>query len=702
MAKLFFSGEIDSSSTRWQQVVARGFIFCAILLAYLPAVNGGFLWDDDAHVTKESLRSLEGLRRIWFELGASQQYYPVLHTAFWVEHRLWGDSILGYHLTNLLLHATAACLVVAIVRRLFEGRTSPTAAHSATPPAPGSMVSRFAGIEWVAGFIFALHPVCVESVAWISEQKNTLSAVFYLGSALIYLRFDRDRKHTQYFQALGLFVLALLSKTVTATLPAALLLIFWWQRGRLDWRRDVLPLVPWFLLGVTGGLLTAWVEHTFFVSVQVANGAPGESYALTLLERSLLAGRAICFYLSKLVWPGQLMFTYPRWNIDAAVAWQYLFPLGVATLLAILIRIARYRRGPLVGFLFFCGTLFPALGFINLYPFIYSYVADHFQYLASLGIVVPLAAGLILLIRSPAGRAGAVTLIATLGILACQQSRIYRDVVTLYRETLARNPSSWMAHSNLGLILAKDPQSLPEALSHFESAVRLNPKNAEVHNYLGSALARIPGRKLQAIAEFETALRLSPEFPHAHVNLGIALLEDPGRLQDALAHLERATLLKPDLPEAHHLLGSAYARIPGRQADAIARFETALRLNPRLTDAHSNLAIALAAIPARMPEAIRHFEAAAELSPTSVAAHYNLGRALADLPERLPDALAQFEAAVRIDPQHAEAQFALGIVLANLPGRANEALVHFEAALKIKPDHQAARQWLDALRGPRR
>ena len=345
-----------------QDGLAAGFLSLVTLVAYWPALRGGLLWDDTAHVTRPELRSLRGLGRIWSELGATQQYYPLLHSAFWVEHRIWGDRVLGYHLTNLVLHVAAALLVVMIVRRLSL---------------PGA---------WLAGFVFALHPVFANSVAWISEQKSTLSAVFYLGSALAYLYFDRDRWRTEYFLALGLFVLALLTKTVTATLPAALLVVFWWKRGRLDWKRDVYPLLPWFALGAAAGLFTAWVERKFI-------GAEGPDFTLSLLERCLVAGRVIWFYFGKLVWPQDLVFIYPHWTIDPGVWWQYLFPLGALALLAMLCLVARRRRGPLAAFLFFIGTLFPVLGFLNVYPFVYSYVADHFQYLASLGLIVPLAAG---------------------------------------------------------------------------------------------------------------------------------------------------------------------------------------------------------------------------------------------------------------------------------------------------------------------
>ena len=713
MAKQSPPGTVERGSARWRDLGGGALIFGATFLAYLPAIHGGLLWDDGAHVTKPALQSLEGLRRIWFELGATQQYYPLLHSAFWVEHRLWGDAVLGYHLTNLLLHATAACLVVAIVRRLFNPRADsplspPMKQRAGQPVASGSPSAgpgRCAGAEWLAGFIFALHPVAVESVAWISEQKNTLSAVFYLGAALAYLRFDRDRRKSQYGLALGLFVLALLSKTVTATLPAALLVIFWWQRGRLGWRRDVRPLLPWLVLGVTGGLLTAWVEHKFFIAVQTSMGALGTDYALTFFERCLLAGRVIWFYLSKLLWPADLMFIYPPWSVDGAAWWQYLFPLGVVALVAALGGLARRQRGPLAGLLFFAGTLFPALGFINVYPFLFSYVADHFQYLASLGIIVPLAAGLTRAARALATRGLALTgggvLLAVLAGLTWQQCGMYRDVETLYRRTLARNPACWLAHGNLGLMLARAPDGLPEALAHFEAAVRLKPDNAEMHNHLGSVLARIPGRQAEAIAEYETALRLSPNFPYTHANLGIALMEIPGRLPEALDQLDTAVRLKPDYAEAHHMRGCALARIPGREPEAIAAYETALRLDPAIPEAHTNLAIALAGIPGRMPEAIRHFEAAVRLGPGSAGAHYNLGYALATMPERAAAALAQFETVLQIDPNHAEAHFALGVALAGLPGRRPEALAHFAAVLRIKPDHAEARQWAERLRAVR-
>ena len=407
-------------------------IFVAVFLAYFPAIQGTPLWDDSSHITKPQSQSVSGLWRIWTDLTATQQYYPLLHSAFWMEHRIWGDAVAGYHLMNILLHAAAACLVAIIARRLAL---------------PGA---------WLAAFVFALHPVCVEAVAWISEQKSTLSAVFYLAAALVYLRFNSERKRSQYFAAAGLFVLAVLTKTVTATLPAALLVVMWWKNGRLSWKRDVLPLLPWFAFGIAAGIFTAWVEWKFI-------GAKGADFELTFLERTLLACRIVWFYAAKVIWPFDLIFTYPRWQIDRHEWWQYLFPFAlVAALTGLWLSGAAKSRTTWRRLCFSCGTLVPVLGFLNVYPFRFSYVADHFQYLASLGIIIPASSGLVLVLRKfpSLGTFVPAALVVFLGVLSWRQSGIYSDAETLYRATLARNPESWMAHHNLAKALAEKPGHL--------------------------------------------------------------------------------------------------------------------------------------------------------------------------------------------------------------------------------------------------
>ena len=430
-------------------------LLAAIGAAYSSALGAGLVWDDDAHLTKAALRGWDGLWSIWTRVGATQQYYPLLHSAFWAEARLWGSDVRGYHAVNVLLHFVDSALIVLLVRRLHVKGA------------------------WLAGFLFALHPVHVESVAWISEQKNTLSLAFYLGAALVYLRFDERRRARDYALALALFVLALLTKTVTATLPAALLVLFWWRRGRLDWRRDVVPLVPWFALAVGGGLFTAWVERRII-------GAEGAEFDLGAVERVLLASRVLCFYLWKLLWPANLMFTYPRWPVSAGAPWQYLFVVAVAGVAAACWWMRGRTRSPLAVLLIFGGSLVPVLGFVNVYPFRYSYVADHFQYLASVAIVVGTAAFVAGLVEWPRGAAGAgvaasaggaagaggagggrgrragqlgvvaiVGVLGVLGVLTWRQSWTYRDAETLYRATLARNSESWKEHNNLGLIYAR-------------------------------------------------------------------------------------------------------------------------------------------------------------------------------------------------------------------------------------------------------
>jgi len=435
------------------------------LAVYYPAWHGGLLWDDDAHITRVDLRSLSGLWRIWFDVGATQQYYPAAHSAFWVFYQIWGDNTLGYHLVNIVLHASSAFLVAVILRRLAI---------------PGAAL---------AAMIFAVHPVGVESVAWITELKNTLSGVCYLGAALMYLRFDESRERRWYALSAGLFVLALFSKTVTATLPAALLVIFWWQRGQIRWREDVVPLLPMFVIGVFSGLLTAWVERA-----QI--GADGPAFAFTFIERCLIAGRAFWFYLGKLVWPTDLMFIYPRWQVSQQVAWQYAYPLALVALLAGLWWYRRRSRAPLAAVLFFAGTLFPALGFVNVYPFIYSFVADHFQYLASLGIIVLISAGVATLARQWQ-TAVSVAIVVPLALLATNQSRQYADAETLYRTTLARNPSCWMAYVNLGKLRqeqaraqADDPRLLEEAATDFREALRLEPSISQPYNNLGTVVSK--------------------------------------------------------------------------------------------------------------------------------------------------------------------------------------------------------------------
>ena len=598
----------------------RDWFFCLILavvtmLAYQPAWRGGFLWDDDANIATPELRSLDGLRRIWFEPRTTQQYYPLLYSSSWLQERFWGDSPTGYHLVNLLLHVGCAVLVLKILRLL-----------------------RIPGAE-LATIVFALHPVNVETVAWVAERKNTLSGLFALAATLSYLRFDEsrdlevpsrdsstsfhsarnDKTHRSkqtYALAIGLFLLGLFSKTAIVTLPLAWLVIFWWKRGAISWRRDVLPLFPFFFLSAAAGLMTRWVEYG-----NIAYKA--RILDFSLVDRCLIAGRAFWFQMGKVLWPSNLMFVYPRWEINAAIWWQYLFPLALLALLAILWSLRRVSRAPLAGVLVYILLLLPTLGFLNQYFFIYSFVSDHWQYLPCLGIITPCASGIVFLVQrfkswQPWLERGTILLLGgPLFLLTSQQSRLYTDNETLYRTAIARNPACWMAYSNLCQMLY-EANRIPEAMELFKEALRINP--AVAHYSLGNALTRT-GRASEAINEYEAALRINPDYAEAHTNLGDALFLT-GRNSEAMNEYEQALRINPNSAHAHNNLGNALVQT-GRASEAIAHYKEALRMNPNSASMHNNLGAALAQI-GKTSEAIEQVRAALRINPNHIDARNNL------------------------------------------------------------------------------
>lgn len=634
--------------------IGLALVLLATCIAYLPSLDGRVLWDDDAHITRPELQSLDGLRRIWFEPGATQQYYPLLHSAFWVEHWLWGDAVEGYHAVNLLWHLVAVWLVYVVLVRLRI---------------PGALL---------AAAIFALHPVMVESVAWITEQKNTLSAVFYLVAMFVYLQFDDSRRGSLYAMAGVLFILGLLTKTVTATLPAALLVIFWWQRGKLSWKRDVLPLVPFFAIGAVAGVATAWIERRMI-------GAEGVDFGLSLVQRSLLAGRVIWFYLAKLVWPANLVFVYPRWSIDPHVWWQWLFSVSVVAVTAALWAIRRRSRGPLAGWLFFVGTLFPVLGFLNVYPFLYSYVADHFQYLASLGPIVLVAAGVSVVIsRLPADRnwlavAACVAVISILAALTWQQGRMYADNMALYQATLDRNPDCWMAHFNIAWLQAEAGKT-DDAVAHYRATLRLRPAFADAHNNLGRVLIDA-GRFAEAAAECRAATELKPDMHQAFNNLGIAL-DHEGHYAEALEAQRHAIRIRPDFAESYENMGNTLLRL-GKSAEALAAIREAVRLQPDDAEARNNLGTVLAET-GKTEDAIEQFRQAARLAPNDPKAHANLGKMLMDT-DQLAEAADQLQQALALAPDRGDLHNCLGEVLAKT-GRGPDAIEHFAAAVQYDPN----------------
>lgn len=667
-------------------------IFLLTLLVYWPSVNGAFLWDDPAHVTAQGLRDWDGLARIFFELGTTQEYYPILHGAFWVQYQLWGESVTGYHLFTIFLHAANCCLLAVVLRRLWQPQ--PQAEGPASPPTKTWAVPK--GTEWLAAFLFAVHPVCVESVAWITEQKNTLSLAFYLLSALCYLDFTTRRRGWMYGLAFVFFLLAMGSKTMTVTLPAALLVVLWWKNGRMEWKRDVVPLVPWFFAALAAGLVTMYVESSLI-------GAQGEAYQLSVVRRVLLASRSLWFSLGKLLWPSDLMFFYPRWDVaEESMGWiVHLIAALIVTAAVWFIR--KRSRGPLAAWLLYGGTLVPVLGFFNVYSFIFAYVADHYQYLAIPVVVSAIAAIVGVGIGRLAGRLQIIVrvtvgvVLAGLAVQSHHQSKLYQDNETLFRANIAANPESWMAHRVLGLALSeKSPEYYEEAVSLYRRAVELSPDNAESHYKLGYILAQRPETLEEGVDHYREALRLRPTYPEAHNNLGLHLSAVPGREQEAIDHFRKAVQAQPRFLIARLNLARALMHVPAGRSEAIEHFEAALRLNPNVPSIYVDLANTLALDPGRASEAIAHYETALRLDPNQPWIHFRVAILLARVPGRLGEATAHAQEAVRLSPDFVEAYNFLGVLSARA-GDMPAAQSYWNRALRIDPQFQPARDNLSRL-----
>src|SRR5205823_8494129 len=463
------------------------------------AWHGGIIWDDDRYVIHNYLLiAPDGLRRIWFSLDAPSQYFPLTYTVLRIERSLWDLNPAGYHWVNILLHLGNALLVWCILARL---------------KVPGA---------WLASAIFALHPIQVESVAWISELKNVLMGFFFLLTLLIWVEYVYARsKHRGilYLAALGLCLLALTAKATACTLPATLLLILWLKKKPIG-HRALLKIAPFVVLALGIGMVAVWWEKYHQGTRMLVSLGP--------IDRLLIASRAAWFYLSKIFWPSDLTFIYPQWQIDATNPVAYLW-LIATVVFAVMVYYGRrfFGRSVEVAALFFVTTLGPLLGFIMLYTFRFTFVADHYQYLASIGPIALASAGLVTLSRSTKTLqwpvvAGGFAILICLGLLTWRQSATYRDLETLWRTTIAKNPSCWIAYNNLG-VLQFQKGDLDDAIEKYEQSLRLNPDYAEARYNLGSALLQ-KGKIDDAIAQCQKALELGPNDPDAHVVIGNAFM----------------------------------------------------------------------------------------------------------------------------------------------------------------------------------
>ena len=543
---------------RGSEVRRIGLIILITFAAYLPVLRNGFIWDDDDHFTRNpAMTARDGLRQIWSTLAVSR-YYPLTLTTFWAQRRLWGLNPAPYHVVNIILHAANAALLFVLLCRLnVRG-------------------------AWVAAALWAVHPVNVESVAWCTELKNTQSGLFFLLSLFCFLRFTDGSRPVWYAGSLFCCAAALLSKPSTVVLPLVVLLLAWWK-NRCITRMDMLRTAPFFVLAVATSLVTVAEQRA-----AIARGV--QEWSLAWHERLAVAGAAIWFYAAKLVCPVNLAFVYPRWDLHSS--------LRLAPLVGVLVAIAALwrrrdrwvERTALFGVGYFVIALLPVLGWFDVYYFRYAFVADHFQYLASIGPLALVTAGVASVTRSRrVQQAVAAAVLAFFVALSARRAATFHDNETLWRETLRQNPRAFLAHNNLGRILAEQK-----------------------------------GRYAEAVERFREALRLRPNFLEAHSNLGLALIR-LGRLHEAVEQFQEALRLKPDDAVAHMGLGRAYQRL-NRLDDAIGEYESAARSDPHLTEARVNLGVLLQQI-GRPDDAIRAYRAALAIRPDDFAAHFNLGNA---------------------------------------------------------------------------
>jgi protein O-mannosyl-transferase len=620
-------------------------------LVFVPALRNGFIWDDDDHFTANpAMTHPDGLQKIWSSLAVSR-YYPLTLTNFWLQRRLWGLNPLPYHAVNILFHAANATLIFLLLHRLnIRG-------------------------AWVAAALWAVHPVNVESVAWVTELKNTQSGLFFFVSLLCFLRFERRENRGWFALALACFAAALLSKPSAVVLPFVLLLLAWWQRGRIG-KADLLRAAPFFALSAVMSLLTI-VEQRGHIE------RSPQDWSLNLTERLIVASKALWFYAAKVLWPVNLSFIYNRWDINADSLASLVPIFGVLGVGVVLWRFRQqnWTHAASFGIGYYVIALLPVLGFFDIYFFRYSFVADHFQYLASLGILTLVVAGATTLLRARGvRRVATVVSVAGLSVLSWRHAQAFHDDETLWRETIATSPRAFLAYCNLGGIF-NGKHMYEESERYFRQALQLHPRFLEARSNLGLALTE-QGRYAEAEQELREALRVKPDFSKALYCLG-HLFYKTKRLPEAEENFHQAILAEPALAEAYYDLGTLLLE-QNRREEAAKCYRLALSLKPDYTLAKSNLAKILAEN-GKIDEAIGLYERAVTASPDTAELHHNLALVYRRA-GRLDEAVRQLRTAINLKPGFADGYLELGRTLV-ADHKVAEAIGIFRRGLEVEPRH---------------
>ena len=606
-------------------------LFLAVVVAYSPVWWAGYIWDDDAVITSNPvIVGPLGLKEIWTTSAAD--ICPLTLSTFWLEHKLWGLDPLPYHLVNVFMHGACALVLWRLLRDLLV---------------PGA---------WLGAAFWALHPVQVESVAWVTEMKNTESALFFLLAILYFVKSLRNTANGLYALTLLFAALAIASKSSTVILPVVLCLCAWWVEGRWDWR-NIAKVAPILLMSITAGIVTMWTQQL--------GGASDPLWSRSWPERLAGAGDAIWFYLGKLVWPYPLLTLYPHWQINAANRLSYLPLLAVVILLFVLWRWCEsWSRPWYFAFAYFVVALAPVLGLLENYIFRYSVVFDHLQYLASMGPLALAAAGLVRFVnrvvpgKSAVHSALAAAVLVVFGLLSWCQAWVYENKVTLWTHTLAGNPYCDVAYNNLGILCDQNGQE-DQAIEDYRKALTINPNYPEAHFNLGLILNR-RGQAEEAMGEYQRAVDIYPDYLDAQNNLAILLLQK-GHMDEAIAHYRQVLEIIPDDVEAHANLGVVFAE-KGQDAEASVEFQKALRLAPNHAAANGNFGNFLLKH-GQIDQAIVYLQKSLEINPNVAEVHNNLGYALMQK-NQLDEAIAQFQTSLSLHPGYTNAQINLAQALA--------------------------------------